>query len=303
MRIEWETDANISSEDITAAADAPFFLTALCCREAEGVRVPLCAHVTLTDDAGIREINRAHRGIDSATDVLSFPTVSYKGGRTAGSSEKRLRAEYDPDAGGCMLGDIVISVQRARAQAEEYGHGAGRELCYLLAHGLFHLMGYDHMQPDEQREMRKMEEKALNMAGVSREDDNNGSSDEELLALAVRAKEFSYSPYSRYRVGAALKCADGRVFTGCNIENASFGATSCAERTALFKAVSEGEREFTAIAIAADDSAPYPCGICRQALNEFAPRLRVMVTWGEGNVEKTTLPELLPHGFGPADLK
>lgn len=114
--------------------------------------------------------------------------------------------------------------------------------------------------------------------------------------------ERSYSPYSRYPVGAALLCADGRVYQGCNIENASFGLTNCAERTALFKAVSEGEREFTAIAIAAKGSAPWPCGACRQALHEFAPNIRVLVTWGEGERAEAGLPDLLPKGFGPKDL-
>ena len=104
-----------------------------------------------------------------------------------------------------------------------------------------------------------------------------------------------------YPVGAALLCADGRVFQGCNIENASFGLTNCAERTAMFKAVSEGAREFTAIAIASRDAAPWPCGACRQVLNEFAPNIRVLVTW-QGGTESATLPELLPHGFGPQQL-
>ncbi len=304
MRIEWELQegASFTSGDMNAIARAPMCTAAMCCRAAEGVELPLCVHVTFTDNAHIKEINREYRNVDSATDVLSFPTVSYAEGHTARNSARRLRAEIDTDAGGCMLGDIIISVERARAQAEEYGHGAERELCFLLTHGLFHLMGYDHIEPFEREEMRKMEEKALNMAGMSREADAAGATDEELLELARQAKEFSYSPYSKYRVGAVLKCADGRVFTGCNIENASFGATNCAERTALFKAVSEGAREFTAIAIAADGAAPYPCGICRQALNEFAPDLRVLVTWGE-NVDKTTLPALLPHGFGPKDLE
>ena len=104
-----------------------------------------------------------------------------------------------------------------------------------------------------------------------------------------------------FGVGAALLCADGRVFQGCNIENASFGLTNCAERTAMFKAVSEGAREFTAIAIASRDAAPWPCGACRQVLNEFAPNIRVLVTW-QGGTESATLPELLPHGFGPQQL-
>lgn len=125
--------------------------------------------------------------------------------------------------------------------------------------------------------------------------------DRELLDMAIQAMEFAYVPYSGYRVGAALECEDGRVYTGCNIENAAYGNTICAERTALGKAVSEGARRFTRIAIASSGSAPYPCGACRQSLNEFAPDLTVLVTW-DGNVEQASLRDLLPHGFGPSSL-
>ena len=126
--------------------------------------------------------------------------------------------------------------------------------------------------------------------------------DEELLQKARDMKRYAYVPYSHYWVGAALRSKDGRVFTGCNVENAAFGNTMCAERTALFKAVSEGAREFTAIAIAAEGSAPFPCGACRQSLYEFAPELRVLVTW-DGNVREAKLSELLPEGFGPSSLE
>ena len=125
---------------------------------------------------------------------------------------------------------------------------------------------------------------------------------EELKAAAIAMLDRAYCPYSHFAVGAALECADGTVYTGCNIENAAFGNTMCAERTALFKAVSEGVREFSAIAIASRGSAPFPCGACRQSLNEFAPDLRVLVTW-DGNVRETTLRALLPEGFGPASLE
>ena len=125
--------------------------------------------------------------------------------------------------------------------------------------------------------------------------------DKMLLEKAVGMLAYSYVPYSRYAVGAALLAKDGRVFTGCNVENAAYGNTLCAERTALCKAVSEGAREFTAIAIAARGSAPFPCGACRQSLYEFAPDLRVLVTW-DGEVREAVLSELLPEGFGPSSL-
>lgn len=295
MKIEWE-------QRVAAQTFAPLALVAECCQAVEGVEQPLSVHVVLTDDADIRTVNAEYRGIDRSTDVLSFPTVNYPKGKTARHCAKRLHAEYDPETGACMLGDILISYEHAMAQAEEYGHSVHREMCYLFAHGLFHLMGYDHMEEDEKKEMRAMEEKALHMAGISREDSAAPITNEELLDLARIALKNAYAPYSKYRVGAALLATSGRVYLGCNIENASFGLTNCAERTALFKAASEGEHEFEAIAIATDGtSAPYPCGACRQVLSEFAPHLRVLVTWGD-EVEATLLSALLPYSFGPKSL-
>ena len=120
----------------------------------------------------------------------------------------------------------------------------------------------------------------------------------------------SYSPYSGYPVGAALLCADGRVFQGCNIENAGYTPTNCAERTALFKAVSEGVREFDAIAIVGskvgekNTLVTAPCGVCRQALYEFGgPKLTVIMAKDENDYIVTTLGDLLPYGFGPANLE
>ena len=128
--------------------------------------------------------------------------------------------------------------------------------------------------------------------------------DQELLELAKKAAENSYSPYSHFPVGAALECADGTVFTGCNVENAAYGSTICAERTALVKAISEGQRSFTAIAIAGSgDDFCWPCGSCRQMLCEFAPDLRVLAVRQDGQFEISTLDALLPHAFGPAALK
>ena len=133
--------------------------------------------------------------------------------------------------------------------------------------------------------------------------------DQELVARAFSMHRFSYAPYSRFPVGAALLCRDGTVFTGCNVENAAFGSTICAERTALFKAVSEGEREFTAIAIVGSKVGEKntlvtgPCGVCRQALFEFGgPSLTVIMAKSEDDYIVTTLGELLPYGFGPANL-
>ncbi len=127
-------------------------------------------------------------------------------------------------------------------------------------------------------------------------------SDQQLIDAAIAASQRAYIPYSNYRVGAALLAATGQVFGGCNIECVSFTPTVCAERTALFKAVSEGQRQFAAIAVVTRDAGS-PCGVCRQALYEFAPDLRVILADMDGKAHLvTTLRELLPHGFGPTRL-
>lgn len=127
--------------------------------------------------------------------------------------------------------------------------------------------------------------------------------DQALVDLAFTMLERSYVPYSRFPVGAALLCSDGAVFTGCNVENAAYGSTICAERTALVKAVSEGHREFTTLAVVGrSGDYCWPCGACRQMLYEFAPDLTVLVARGDGQYTKLPLKELLPHGFGPGSL-
>jgi cytidine deaminase len=127
--------------------------------------------------------------------------------------------------------------------------------------------------------------------------------DDELVGAAQAALRHAYSPYSHVQVGAALLASDGRVFSGCNVENASFGMTWCAERTALVKAVSEGAREFRAIVIATSlPHALMPCGACRQVLHEFAPQMRVIVVGADGARYVTRLDHILPEAFGPADL-
>ena len=121
---------------------------------------------------------------------------------------------------------------------------------------------------------------------------------EELKAAAIAMLDRAYIPYSHFAVGAALECSDGTVFTGCNIENASFGPTICAERTAVAKAVSEGHTDFVRIVV----GFCVPGGVCRQVLREFAPNLEVICLNGAGEEQVFPLPELLPHSFGPEFL-
>lgn len=128
--------------------------------------------------------------------------------------------------------------------------------------------------------------------------------DRELTDLAFTMLERSYVPYSRFPVGAALLCADGTVFTGCNVENAAYGSTICAERTAVVKAVSEGHRDdWVALAVAGGGSDYcWPCGACRQMLYEFCPELTILAARGDRAFVRLSLAELLPHGFGPKSL-
>jgi cytidine deaminase len=133
----------------------------------------------------------------------------------------------------------------------------------------------------------------------------------ELLNLAIRARQSAYMPYSHFSVGAALLCADGSVYTGSNIENASYSPTVCAERVAFFKAVSEGKRDFTAMAIAggkeggAPDALVAPCGVCRQVMQEFCGNKPFDIILGSyaDDLSVYKLRDILPLGFGPDNLK
>lgn len=127
--------------------------------------------------------------------------------------------------------------------------------------------------------------------------------DKELIKLAKEAREYSYSPYSNFKVGAALLTKSGKVFTGCNIESASYTPTACAERVALTKAVSEGYKEFEKLAvIGSETKTSFPCGVCRQFLVEFGSDLKVICAKSIESYETYTLEELLPNSFGPDDL-
>ena len=133
--------------------------------------------------------------------------------------------------------------------------------------------------------------------------------DRQLINLAVQASRNAYVPYSHFAVGAALECRDGTVFTGCNVENAAFTPTSCAERTALFKAVAEGVTRFTDIAVVGarrgevNKQVTSPCGVCRQALFEFGgPELNVIMAKSPDDFIERSMDELLPFGFGPSNV-
>lgn len=281
---------HIIRETALLVLDGDFFRVLDACLRAQGVTLPVSINLRITDEAGIRETNRDWRGVDSVTDVLSFPMMDYVPGQVLTNALLRKSLLYNPEEGAYELGDVVLCAQRVAEQAAEYGHGLRREATYLLAHGIYHLMGYDHENGEDKRRMRDMEEKALDAMDA-------GGRDEELLRASRQARERAYAPYSGFKVGAALLSKSGAVYTGCNVENISYGLTCCAERTALFKAVSEGDTTFDAIAISAQGTPPWPCGACRQALSEFAPQLKVLITWDDGKTDSAKLSELLPHSF------
>ena len=119
----------------------------------------------------------------------------------------------------------------------------------------------------------------------------------KLMEEAIKAKEFSYSPYSHFRVGAALLTEDDEIYTGCNIENAAYGPSNCAERTAFFKAISEGKKKFKAIAITGDTDFCYPCGVCRQVMSEFCTKDFKIYIGNKDEYKEYTLSQLLPYSF------
>ncbi len=137
--------------------------------EAEKCPYEAQVNIMLTDNAGVRELNREHRGIDRETDVLSFPNVDFQSAGVFDIDEDREADYFDPDTGALILGDIVISVDKAREQAEEYGHSVKRELAFLTAHSMFHLCGYDHMEAGDAEIMERKQEAVLAGLGIVRE--------------------------------------------------------------------------------------------------------------------------------------
>ena len=156
---------------------------------------------------------------------------------------------------------------------------------------------------DEERHIYKLQKGEPTMTKLTLEEK------QELIRMALAARERAYTPYSDFMVGAALRAEDGRIFTGCNVENAAFTPTSCAERTALFKAVAEGVTRFTDIAVVGarrgevNKQVTSPCGVCRQALFEFGgPELNVIMARSPEDFIERSMDELLPFGFGPSNV-
>lgn len=232
----------------------------------EGKEVKGQLVVAFLDEDHMRDVKRRFFNVDEVGDVVSF-----------------LYGD-DPDG---VWGEVLVCVPVALETSRTQGVPLTEELMFLVVHGILHLLGYDDDTPERRALMMERAEELLLLFRRAR-----------LLRSALRALEFAYAPYSSFRVGAALLARDGRVFTGCNIENASFGVTLCAERVALGKAVSEGAREFVALAVAGDgDAFCFPCGACRQVLVEFGGDIEILAGNRSGAYVVTSLRELLPHTF------
>ncbi len=173
IELEWQMDDIQTPSDQRSDQEEIMALLACAAQGVLDLERPLPgkyqACVVLTDDTVIRKTNERVRGIDSATDVLSFPQCAFAKG-TARNNPARLRGLVDPDTGRRHLGDVMISLERAQAQAEEYGHPLRREMAYLLVHGICHLLGYDHLREADKAAMRAMEEAALAQVELTRHD-------------------------------------------------------------------------------------------------------------------------------------
>ncbi len=210
-----------------------------------------------------------HQNID--TDVISF-----------------FYGTEEPDE---VWGEIIICPEKAREYAHTYGTKYENEQKLLLIHGLLHLLGYDDSDADKKRIMETRQNNILEQFLITEKR-------EQLVTSAQKAQHYAYAPYSLFPVGAALETCDGKVIQGGNIENASLGLSVCAERVALFKAVSMGYATFTRLAvISSGQDYCLPCGACRQVLYEFAPHLEILAARQEGDYQVYALDELLPNPF------
>lgn len=247
--------------------------------------------VTFVDNEFIRKLNCEYRKIDRPTDVISFAFLD-----GMENKETLLHSKQMVD-----LGEIYISIDKAKEQALEYGHSLKRELCFLFVHGLLHLLGYDHMTKEEEKEMFELQNIILKKL------EGEIMTKEELVAKAIDARKLAYVPYSHFAVGAAVVMNDGKVFVGANIENSSYPLCMCGERNAIYNAYLHGYKkdEFVALAVVADTEDPCsPCGACRQVISELLPNdTPIYMANLKGAIKETNPVELLPFAFSEKDLK
>ncbi len=241
--------------------------------------------VTICDNTFIHQINKDYRGVDLPTDVISFAFFDDK-------------EEKASDIIPTSLGEIIISYEKAEEQAVLYGHTVKREMSFLFVHGLLHLLGYDHMKAEDEKIMFGLQNEILG---------GHNMEVKELVNKAIEARKLAYTPYSHFKVGAAILCKDGEVFLGANIENSSYPLCMCAERNALYNAYLHGKTkdDFVALALAADTEGPCsPCGACRQVISELFPsKAPIYMANLKGTIQETNAKELLPFAFSGDDLK
>ncbi|MCX6089579.1 MAG: cytidine deaminase [Atribacterota bacterium] len=219
----------------------------------------------------IRKIKNEFFHQDIYTDVISF-----------------LYGQNEEDD---IWGEILISPEIAKEQAGEQGESLEDEMKVLLIHGFLHLLGYDDEKP---RDHLKMNERQKYILTQLIEDEKR----ERLIKLAASVRKNAYSPYSQLAVGAALETVGGVMVAGCNVENASFGLSLCAERVALVKAISSGYRQFVRLAVIANESSEcFPCGACRQVLFEFSPNLEIIAARTGNEFQVFSLRDLFSHPF------
>ena len=249
------------------------------------IKVNYEVDVSIVDNASIHVINRDYRHVDRPTDVISFAFFD---------DEEEVINEDAPNS----LGQIIISYEKAEEQARLYGHSLKREMSFLFVHGLLHLLGYDHMEKEDEIEMFRLQDEILGDHKMERD---------ELIKKALEARKLSYSPYSHFAVGAALLTMSGEVYFGANIENSSYPLSMCAERNAIYNAMLHGvkKEDMVALALIADTDEPCsPCGACRQVISELFPSdAPIYMANLKGDVKETNAAELLPFAFSEEDLK
>lgn len=231
----------------------------------------------------IHRLNNEYRHIDRPTDVLSFE-------------------EYEDDS----LGEIFICDDKVKEQAKSYEHSLEREFAFLLSHGMFHLLGYDHQDETHEKIMIELQEDLLKNTDYAKINYLSNEEIEKLEAEALKYYNNAYTPYSHFHVGASLLLNDGTIYGGCNIENASYGLSNCAERTVLFKLYSEGytKNDIKALLIIGEtNDAISPCGACRQVMSELM-NLNTLVVLTNLNHKRRyfSVKELLPYNFSQGDL-
>ena len=231
----------------------------------------------------IHRLNNEYRHIDRPTDVLSFE-------------------EYEDDS----LGEIFICDDKVKEQAKSYEHSLEREFAFLLSHGMFHLLGYDHQDETHEKIMIELQEDLLKNTDYAKINYLSNEEIEKLEAEALKYYNNAYTPYSHFHVGASLLLNDGTLYGGCNIENASYGLSNCAERTVLFKLYSEGytKNDIKALLIIGEtNDAISPCGACRQVMSELM-NLNTLVVLTNLNHKRRyfSVKELLPYNFSQGDL-